>query len=258
MKGVSETFSTLILVGVFTALALALIPYSYFATMSSLQKTEYEYVKHVFKSMAAYFPNIVLAGEYAASIPAQHTSIGYTQAGRIEVYLNSSSTPVVVLNCAALTLGAGIPGAPVGLVYGVGEYLVGDVRFVPRVYEYRSESSGLMTTSFDVCRMLLSVDVVLKGDLQGYYYVLQLYNLTVHLAGGNGHSLRITPTGLRHVYSNIAANLWNITIVVYDYIVGVRRSYGVADLVKAGFGEAYAGVPFSVDIVVEDVVVEVV
>jgi hypothetical protein len=254
MNGVSEVFSTILLASIFLALVFILLPFSYYTVMGGVAKTEYEYVKHGFYSIATNFPVITTGGSYSIDFPSQYTSRGYINAGRIDIYLNSSSQPVLSFPCMALTQGASVGGAPRGLLYGVDTYIVNDSRIIPRIYEYR-DSSGLMIVTLDTCRLLLDVNTIPTGNYSGYYYILTYYNLTISFRGTG--SLRIEPTGVYTKYSNIGGNLWNITIVVSDYILGKSFSYSVIDLVKTGFGKEYAGIPFSLTVVVEELAVEV-
>ncbi|WP_276813599.1 hypothetical protein [Desulfurococcus amylolyticus] len=254
MNGVSEVFSTILLTSIFLALVFILLPFSYYTIMGSVAKTEYEYVKHGFYSIAAYFPMIATGGEYSIDFPSQYTSRGYIEIGRIDIYLNSSSQPTLSFSCTALTQGANVGGAPRGLLYGVDTHIVNDSRMIPRIYEYR-DGNGLMIITLDTCRLLLDVNTIPTGNYSGYYYILTYYNLTINFRGSG--SLRIEPVRTYTAYSNIGGNLWNITIVVSDYILGKSSSYNVIDLVKTGFGKEYAGIPFSLTIVVEELVVEV-
>lgn len=256
MRSISEVYPTIIVVSALLALTLTVLPLGYAMLTASMQRSEYEYVKQVFKSIASSFPNIIAVGEYSAVIPSHYTSLGYGRAGVIEVYLNGSSTPALIFNCTALTLGASVSN-PEGLVYGSGYYLVNDSRFIPRVYEYRDRSSSLMITELDACRLLVDASVVLTGNLTGYYYILTYYNITVAGFKGTGGSIRVTPTSIRHVYTNINASLWDLKITFIDEVLKSRVTYGVVNLTEVGLVGRCTGVPFSLDIIVVDLLVEV-
>jgi len=259
MKGVSETFSTILLTSVFIAMIAVLIPYSYTTLTLNTQKIEYEYVKQVFQGIASQFPLIATGGVYEATLPGYYTSRGYSPVGKIEVFLNSSSTPVTTLTCTAVTSGVNIPGEPRGVIFGTADYITNDTRLIPRILERRVENG--LVISLDTCRLLVSADTVPNGNYTGYYYTLLFYNLSVTRTGNSRNHVLVTPTGSpRIVYPDVSGglwNLWNITIVVHDYLTGSTRQYGLIDIVYTVFGGYYAGAPFSIKILVTDLTVEV-
>jgi len=256
MKGVSETFSTILLASVFIAMIAILIPYSYTTLTLSTQRTEYEYVKQVFQGFASQFPLIATGGVYEATLPGYYTSRGYSLAGRIEVYLNSSSTPNITLTCTAVTSGVNIPGEPRGVIFGSADYIVNDTRLIPRILERRVENG--LVIFLDTCRLLVSADTVPSGSYTGYYYTLLFYNLSITGASNSRNHILVTPTGSpRIIYSDVSGRLWNMTIVVHDYLTGTTRQYSLIDVIYTAFGGYYAGTPFSIKMLITDLTMEV-
>jgi len=256
MKGASETFSTILLTSVFIAMIAILIPYSYTTLTLNTQRTEYEYVKQVFQGVASQFPLIAIGGVYEATLPGYYTSRGYSLAGRIEVYLNSSSTPNITLTCTAVTSGVNIPGEPRGVIFGSADYIVNDTRLIPRILERRAENG--LVISLDTCRLLVSADTVPSGNYTGYYYTLLFYNLSITGTSNSRNHVLVTPTGSpRIIYSDVSGKLWNMTIVVHDYLTGTTRQYSLIDVIYTAFGGYYAGTPFSIKVLVTDLTMEV-
>lgn len=59
------------------------------------------------------------------------------------------------------------------------------------------------------------------------------------------------------MYTNINASLWDLKITFIDEVLKSRVTYGVVNLTEVGLGGRCTGVPFSLDIIVVDLLVEV-
>lgn len=217
MKVVSETFSTVLITSVLLAL-LAILSFYTFVSMAGFNTaTEYMYYRQAFLSIGNSIVIPLMGGSYEISIPMHQQSIGYNKVGSISIFFNNSHTPKYYFECTGLISGVRGFSRPNATVYGGNDYIVNNLRLVPRVLE--TYGQGETKLYLDTCRLLIDSEITRGLTGVTFFYRISYYNLSVKLEYRDRPRgvMKVSMSGSPTTFSGYALNM---SINFTDSIIG--------------------------------------
>ena len=217
MRAVSETFSTVLITSVLLALLGVLSFYTFVSMAGFNTTTEYAYYRQAFLSIGNSLMIPIMGGSYEISVPTHQQSIGYSRIGSISIFLNNTSIPEYYFECTGLISGVRGLSRPNATVYGGNEYIVNDLRLVPRVLE--TYGQGETKLYLDTCRLLVDSEVARGLTGVTFFYRISYYNLSVKLEYRDRPRgiVKVSMSGSPAIFSGYALNM---SIIFTDSIIG--------------------------------------